>query len=527
MFATVGIVNALVRDTPSESELVSTQDSGPVGARQLGEPRAGRALGEPSQENTGPPDALAFAEPAEAIDPASSSAEDDSVAGEEDQESTESTTTSTPDETSAPPAAPQASATIDARAANPRPTTSSPSSSSTTTPPVRRATTSTTQPRPAPTTTTPRRTTTTRPPTTTTTTTPPPPPTTAAPAPSPSSGPGCSGNCQTLGLLDLRNARNQTIENVIISNPNGRCVDLTGARDITLRNVTIRGCGTNSPLTQGYDAGLILLENASGIRIENSVIEDISAERFGHERNNAIQIRSSTNVTITGTTFQNVNSDIGNKSDDKGSRSIKIEGQSSSIRIDGNRFHDAGRNAVQITRVRNAAGISITNNQISGRGRWDSDYEDMINLFSSSGTASSPIRIAGNTLRNGGPSTSGTGIILGDGNQSSGPTQHVLVENNSFIDPGHVGINLAGGENITIRSNTIVARGDVPHQTTTGFTINHFGYSVECKNHVVTNNRVWVDNQHLSSGTNHTWIPGTCTNNVSVHGNIFGDESLR
>lgn len=318
-----------------------------------------------------------------------------------------------------------------------------------------------------------------------------------------------------------------TLQNLIISNPNGRCIDLTGARNVTIRNVTIQNCGTASPVNGGYDAGMVQIENGSNVTITNSIIEEISAERFGSSRNNAIQIRSSTNVSIANNTIRNVRSNIEDKSDDRGNRAIRVDGSSAHISINGNRFTNAGRNAVQLSRVRNAAGIRISNNIIEGRGRWDSDYEDMINLFSSSGTPQDPIRISNNTLRNGGPSTSGTGIILGDGNTSAGPTEYVIAEGNRLTNPGHVGINLAGGNNLTIRNNIIVGTGNVPHKTTTGFTINHFGYSAECKNHTVTGNRVWMDNQHLSSGVNHTWIPNTCTFGVNISGNVFGDSSLR
>ena len=361
--------------------------------------------------------------------------------------------------------------------------------------------------------------------TTTTTTTTSTTTTTAAPAPS---GPGCTSGCQTVGFQDLSNRSNVTLENMIISNPGGRCIDLIGASNITLRNVTIENCGTNSAVTSpSYFNGLIRIENANNITIEDSIIRNISNERFGGDRNNAIQITSSSNVTIRNNQIRDVRSNIDDNSNDRGNRAIVIEGSSSHVSINGNHMYNAGRNGVQISRVRGAAGLSITNNIIEGRGRWDSDYEDIINLYSSSGTSSSPIRISGNTIRNGGPSDSGTGIILGDGDQGRGPTQYVVVENNRFIDPGHVGINLAGGDHITVRNNTIIGTGNVPHRTTVGMTINHFGYSSECRDHVVTGNRVYMENQHLPDGVNHLWNPGTCTQNVQISGNNFGDSSLR
>ena len=360
---------------------------------------------------------------------------------------------------------------------------------------------------------------TTAPPSTTTTTT-----TTTTPPPA---GPGCTSDCSYVGFQDLKGRDGVTLENLVISNPSGRCLDLTNARNITIRNVTIRDCGTNGYVSSHYDAGLIHIENADNITIESSLIDNMSNESFGSRRNNAIQVRSSKNITVKNNSIRNVRSNIEDKSDDRGSRAIKVEGQSSYVSIRNNHFYNAGRNAVQISRVSNAPGMSITENTIEGRGRWDSDYEDMINLFSASGTSSSPIRIANNSLRNGGPSSSGTGMILGDGNDRTGATRYVLVEWNTLIDPGHVGINLAGGDHITIRNNTIIGRGDVPLRTTTGFGINDYGYTGGCRDHVVTGNRVWMENQHLPDGTNHLWNPGTCVNNNRIEGNVWGDSSLR
>lgn len=488
-------------DVVAATELLETTSE--QGARTVGEPGVGRTLGAPNDEQ---PRALAFratdARPATPIVVKSNTATTASSATSAPTAPTtfDATTTTTP-----------SSVTTDSPSR--RPDSKSPS---TTAAPKR--TTTTTQ---KPTTTTvakrkPATTTTTAKPATTTTT-----------AKPPKGGPGCKTNCKEVGFQDLSGKDGVTLENLIITNPNGRCVDLTNARNITIRNVTIRNCGTRSAVSSHYDTGLIQIKNASHITIEASLIDNMSNESFGHERNNAFQISSSQHITVKNSSIRNIHSNIGDKSNDKGNRAIKIEGTSSHITINGNTFYNAGRNAVQITRVQNAPGISITYNVIEGRSRWDSDYEDMINLYSASGTASSPIRIANNRLKNGGPSTTGTGMILGDGNHSAGVTKYIVAENNTLIDPGHVGINLAGGDYITVRNNTIVGRGDVPHKTTVGMTINDYGYTGSCSNHVVTGNRVWMDNQHLPGGVNHVWEPGTCSKNNRIENNVFGDASLR
>jgi parallel beta-helix repeat protein len=479
-------------DVQLAGNLVTTDETG----RDLRGPAVGRSVGSPGDTTFGEaPESLAFAT--------------------SDNPSLESSTTtqSVPDTTIANLTA--------SSAPNTAPATTTAATSAVASGGAAPATTPSAAPRPtaAPSSTSPPAT---SPPKTTITTTTNPPPTTSAPAGSP----GCNSNCRSVGFQNLDGKNGVVLENLIISNPNGRCISLVGASDVTIRNVTIRECGTQAAVESHYDAGLIQIENAANITITNSLIENMSNRGFGSKRNNAVQIESSTGITIRSNTIRKVNSDISNKQNDYGSRSIKVEGSSSNIRIESNRFYDAGRNAVQFSRVRDAGGISITSNVIEGRGRWDSDYEDMINLYSSSGTSQSPIRVAGNRFKNGGPSSTGTGMILGDGNTGSGPSRHIVVENNVFINPGHVGINLAGGDHITIRNNTITGTGPVPLKTTVGMTINHYGYSNECRDHVVAGNRVWMDNQHLPSGTNHLWNPGTCTDNVVLQGNSFGDDSL-
>ena len=417
----------------------------------------------------------------------------------------------------------QADLTIDARR------------TTTTTAPQRPATTSAprTEDRPttssAPRATTSTSTTTSAPQITTTTTAAPPPPLTPANVPAGNAGPsgsqGCRGACPQVGFQNLDGKNGVVLENVTISNPGGRCISLNNAHNITIRNVTITNCGTNQAIWDHYDAGLVEIRNSSNITIENSLISNISARHFSAARNNAIQSQNSHDIRIRNNEFRDIHSDIGQRENDVGNRAISIQGSGTwNVTIDNNRFYNAGRNALQVKDVRNAGGMSFSNNIVEGRGPWNSDYEDMVNLFSSSGTSGSPIRIAGNFMRNGGPSTNGTAIIVGDGNSSRGATQFVLVEDNVIIDPGNVGINVAGGDHTTVRNNVVYASANTRYFESVGFIINHFHYSTHCYNHTIHGNRVWFRNQHHGSGVNHLWNTNTC--GVNLFDNVFGDESL-
>ena len=230
--------------------------------------------------------------------------------------------------------------------------------------------------------------------TTSTTTTTAAPLPTFAPGNAGSRGPvGCRGDCPSVGLQDLDGQENVVLENLTISNPEGRCLTIRGARNITIRNVTVSECGTQSAVWDGYDTGLILIEDSSGITIESSIITRMAAEDHGGARNNAIHVIDSTDVQIINNEISDVFSDIERKAEDQGNRAISVQGSSSGLTIEQNTFRNAGRNALQLARARDLEGVSFSDNLVEGRGPWDSDYEDMISLYSASGTPDDPIVI--------------------------------------------------------------------------------------------------------------------------------------
>jgi hypothetical protein len=339
---------------------------------------------------------------------------------------------------------------------------------------------------------------------------------------------GCRQDCTTLtGVQSLDGSQGAVLENAIITNPGGRCLTVRNARNVTIRNVTFRDCGTTGEVSDGYDTGLVLIQSSENVTIENTVFTNFASVASIDKRNNALQIEDSPNTRIINNEFRDIRSDIAQKSGDKGNRAIVVRGNNShNLKILHNDFINPGRNALQMNRVRGVSGVEIAYNRIEGRGPWDSDFEDMINLYSSSGTATSNIAIRGNFMRNGGPSSSGTAMILGDGNTSAGPSQYITAEDNVIVDPGHVGINLAGGDHITVRNNKIFSDRDVPsdRKTTVGFTMHHFNYSEHCFANTVTGNRVYQKNQLLSSGVNHVWDTNDC--GVQQSGNVWGDETL-
>ena len=85
--------------------------------------------------------------------------------------------------------------------------------------------------------------------------------------------------------------------------------------------------------------------------------------------------------------------------------------------------------------------INIVDNLIVG-----GDTEDIVSFFTAVGGLCARNKIDGS----GWVSTSGTGIILGDGGGNG-----IVVEENTLLNPGQVGIGIAGGQDHVVRNNTI------------------------------------------------------------------------
>jgi len=97
------------------------------------------------------------------------------------------------------------------------------------------------------------------------------------------------------------------------------------------------------------------------------------------------------------------------------------------------------------------AGNSIMSNKFENI-LGSSNPEDAINIFQSNGTSASPITIAYNWIRGGGPSKTGGGVALGDGGGS-----YQTAFENILVNPGQYGIAIAAGTVMSILNNKIYA----------------------------------------------------------------------
>lgn len=186
----------------------------------------------------------------------------------------------------------------------------------------------------------------------------------------------------------------EVFEGLSLSNPSGACVEITNSSDVTFRNSRIGPCAGPA----------IEVEQSEGVFLESLEISD-----------------TETGIYVL---------------------------DSRSISVSGNTFRDAGRNFVQFDKVTGPDNKIVGNAGMNTLG--GSNAEDLISVYKSSGTAESPIEVLGNHLSDGGPSRSGSGIMVGDAGGS-----HIVVQDNVLMNPGQVGIGVAGGSNIRVLDNTV------------------------------------------------------------------------
>jgi hypothetical protein len=108
----------------------------------------------------------------------------------------------------------------------------------------------------------------------------------------------------------------------------------------------------------------------------------------------------------------------------------------------------------QMVQFNNVSGKNniISNNRCENiKGK--SNPEDVISMFKSNGTPDSPVIIADNWIRGGGPSTTGGGIMLGDNGGS-----YIVARHNVLVNPGQYGIAISGGSHIQIVKNKVYSK---------------------------------------------------------------------
>ncbi len=273
--------------------------------------------------------------------------------------------------------------------------------------------------------------------------------------------------------------------------------------------MTISGLRIESP-TQVAEACIYLI-NCHDITVTNCIL----GPSFGE----GIRLDDCYNITITNCVF------IDNRT------GVYVTNSFDNIKVDNNQFcnihgpYPRGQ-VVQFSGV-TGAGDEIAYN-VAENVPGNSTPVDLINLYQSSGTASSPISIKGNKLRGGGPDTTGGGIITGDDGGA-----YVTAQDNILVDPGQYGMAVASGHDIQLLNNQIFGR----EQSFTNVGIYAYDLyqssGLTCSNVTVSGNQVNFINK---GGQNNPWYGGdpaynnTCGTitgfNTNVWSASFGPEIL-
>lgn len=217
--------------------------------------------------------------------------------------------------------------------------------------------------------------------------------------------------------------------------PSSSAVSLTGQSNITIRNKAFNAIGSN--------VSSIRLTNCSNVVIEACDFRDCCQP---------ITCDTCTNIEIRWCRYKN---------------------------ITGPHARD-GNNRANFTQWVNCTGGKIHHN----KGR-EGDTEDIINLFGTSGTdAANPLIIEYNHFEGTNwTSTSGSGILCGDNSGS-----HIIVRYNKLLNPGQVGIGIAGGTDIRILDNIIY--GEQRTSSNVGLYVQNFYAPQACNTHEVQRNKV-------------------------------------
>ena len=221
----------------------------------------------------------------------------------------------------------------------------------------------------------------------------------------------------------------------------------------------------------------------------NIVIEDHSFADLGADVE-AIRLRNCDGVTIRNNDFARV------------TQAITVI-DSTNVRIEWNRYEDilgpherVGQNRANFVQFDKVRGGYIGHNV--GRG---GDTEDIVSIHASGGSAADPLIIEHNHFEGTTwTSDSGSGIALGDGG-----SDYTIARNNILLNPGQVGIFIAGGTNNAIIDNIIY--GEQRPASNVGVYVWNQSDG-RCGEHEVRGNQVaW---ERADGETNPAWNPGDC-----------------
>ncbi|WP_051667970.1 hypothetical protein [Deinococcus frigens] len=259
------------------------------------------------------------------------------------------------------------------------------------------------------------------------------------------------GNWQSfdpaVAAVTIKTSEPVVIENSILRG-RGNLIGGEGV-NLTVRNTT--GYGLN-PLTNGaYPGRFISIYKAVNLLVENNRMQGTSG----------MYVNLFTGNSGAGQTLKFLRNQVRNVDGRYVNAGGKFTGKSYRVQ------------AIQLNRVARVPGMEIAWNEVINE-PGKSAVEDNINLYESSGTSKSPVKIHDNYIYGAyavNPLTdrnySGGGILLGDGQKDSMDIAggYAEVYGNQVINTSNHGVAIAGGHHHTVYGNRVVSSGLLPDGT--------------------------------------------------------------
>ncbi|MFO7848163.1 MAG: hypothetical protein R6V27_16475 [Balneolaceae bacterium] len=231
--------------------------------------------------------------------------------------------------------------------------------------------------------------------------------------------------------------------------------------------------------------------NSKGI--ENLVVKEVAFRTIGVDKSGqsrgAVMLSEAEDIEITESQFFDVAS------------SVRFVSSRGPLQVTENRALNSGRNFFQCDKC-SGGGIRINRNSMEHeRGIGTEPLEDWINIYQSKGTPADPIQVNFNRARGHSNSKSGSFIMLGDSGGS-----HQLAKGNIGVNPGQVGIGIAGGSHIDVENNKMFS------ESWEGSNVAYYSalYSEECGNHDFSGSGNVAHWRNSSGELNRSWTDGKC-----------------
>ncbi len=250
----------------------------------------------------------------------------------------------------------------------------------------------------------------------------------------------------------------QVVTGMHITNPSGPCINGSGVTNVRITNNKIGPCG---PADTGV--GVNLYQAGTNIRVDHNSFDDIASALYVIQGGNDIVFEQNHATRIRGPFPR---------------------GQ-----------------MVQFNNVRGSGHKVMCNVSDQTTPGYRIGPEDHVNMFASSGTVASPIDIAYNKIRGGGPSQTGGGMLAGDTG-----SDNVTIRDNILIHPGQYGIAVAGGSNIRLLRNRVYSRTVFPWSNIGAYVWSQYGAS--CSGNEVRGNQAFFLSRN--GVANPFWNAGNC-----------------